>query len=449
MLTGCAIYTDQSDSQSTHGLDAHGTVLEISASETNFPPPIFPYVGSSSSCSTFMLQTDDAFLIGHNLDQGWETPGTIIINKRNIQKTGVSLFELLAGRKTPNPAITWTSRYGSVTFNAWGKEFIDGGINEVGLYIHEMSLLGTRFPEDEELPRMFMMQWMQYQLDNYASVEEVLSNLSTIALDGWFWHFFVSDQEGNTAVIEFLDGNLAVYTGDTMPIPVLCNTTYPDELANLESYAGFGGDKPVRLRHKGTQRFVQAAHMIRNTPQKVDSDYGFKILKILERSLTRWSIVIDANQGRVYFHTSQARKIKYFDIANLDFSPDTPVKMLDIHADLSGDVLEYFVDYSPKRNLRAAKEGIESTDSEDGLSTSIAQFGYVLDDLIERACAAANGGTCTSSLEDIETESGDDDIAADALSKPSQASNWPLWTLVPIFALLLSVSILLVLRKRR
>jgi hypothetical protein len=133
----------------------------------------------------------------------------------------------------------------------------------------------------------------------------------------------------------------------------------------------------------------------------------------------------------------------------LDFSPDTPVKMLDIHADLSGDVLEYFVDYSPKRNLRAAKEGIESTDSEDGLSTSIAQFGYVLDDLIERACAAANGGTCTSSLEDIETESGDDDIAADALSKPSQASNWPLWTLVPIFALLLSVSILLVLRKRR
>jgi hypothetical protein len=280
-------------------------------------------------------------------------------------------------------------------------------------------------------------------------VEEVLSNLSTIALDGWTWHFFVSDQEGNTAVIEFLDGNLAVYTGDTMPIPVLCNTAYPDELANLESYAGFGGEKPVRLQHKGTQRFVQAAYMIRNTPQKVDADYGFKILRTLERGLTRWSIIIDANQGRVYFHTSQARKIKYFDISHLDFSPDTPVKMLDIHADLCGDVLEYFVDYSPKRNLRAAKEGIQSTDSEGGLSTSIAQFGYVLDDLIERACAAANGEACTSSLVDVGTVGSDDDIAADALSKPRQTSNWLLWTSVSVLALLLSVSILLVLRKRR
>ena len=118
----------------------------------------------------------------------------------------------------------------------------------MGLYTHEMTLLGTRFPEDDERPRMFMMQWMQYQLDNYASVEEVLSNLSTIVLDGWTWPFFVSDREGNTAAIEFVDGDLNVYTGDSMPIPVLCNNAYPEELANLEGYAGFGGEKPVRLR---------------------------------------------------------------------------------------------------------------------------------------------------------------------------------------------------------
>ena len=449
MFTGCAISMDKSAMQSTYSFDPHGTVLETSTFETNPSSLILPSVGSSSSCSTFMLQTDDAFLIGHNLDQGWNTPGTIVINKRNVQKTSISLIEMLVGQKYLKQTISWTSRYGSVTFNAWGKEFIDGGINEAGLYIQEMSLLGTRFPEDDELPRMFMMQWMQYQLDNYASVEEVLSNLSSIVLDGWWWHFFVSDLEGNTAAIEFLDGNVTVYTGDSMPIPVLCNTAYPDELTNLEAYTGFGGEKPVRIWHKGTERFVHAAHMIQNTPKTVDSDYGFKILRSLERGLTQWSIVIDVNQGRVYFNTSQARKIKYFDMAYLDFSPDTPVKMLDIHADLSGDVLDYFVDYSPERNLRAAKEGIESTDSEGGLSTSIAQFGYVLDDLIDRACAAANGGTCTSSPADVETVGSNDDIAADALSKPSQAKNWPLWTLVPIFALLLSVSLLLVIRKLR
>ena len=153
-----------------------------------------PSVGIGSSCSTFMFRTDDAFLIGHNLDSGREVAGTIVINKRNVKKTGVSALELIVGIKPINPSIEWTSRYGSITFNAWGKEFIDGGINEAGLYIHEMTLLGTRFPEDDEVPRMFMMQWMQYQLDNYATVEEVLLNLSTIVLDGWTWHFFCFGQ---------------------------------------------------------------------------------------------------------------------------------------------------------------------------------------------------------------------------------------------------------------
>jgi choloylglycine hydrolase len=397
-----------------------------------------------------MLRTDDAFLIGHNLDNGRPVPGTIVINKRNVQKTGVSVYELLFGVKPPNPAIAWTSRYGSVTFNAWGKEFIDGGINEVGLYIHEMSLLGTRFPEDDERPRMFMMQWMQYQLDNYASVEEVLSNLSTMVLDGWAWHFFVSDREGNTAAIEFVDGVLTVYTGDSMPISVLCNRAYPEELANLERYAGFGGEQPVRLRDKRTERFVHAAHMIQNAPRSVDADYGFKILKTLERGLTQWSIVIDVNQARVYFRTSLGKQIKYVDMARLDFSSDTPVKMLDINAPLSGDVFDYFVDYSPERNLRAAKEGIESTDSvEQGLSRAMAPHGYTLGDLIDRACAVANGGSCASSPAGAETAGGVDAIAEDALSKPGQTRNWILWPLGAVLALLLSASLLLVHRNRR
>jgi choloylglycine hydrolase len=397
-----------------------------------------------------MLRTDEAFLIGHNLDSGREVPGTIVINKRNVQKTGVSLGELIVGRKLPNPAMAWTSRYGSVTFNAWGKEFIDGGINEVGLYIHEMTLLGTRFPEDAELPRMFMMQWMQYQLDNYASVEEVLSNLSTVVLDGWTWHFFVSDRDGNTAAIEFVDGDFNVYTNDSMPIPVLCNSAYPEELANLEDYASFGGEKPVRLRDKGTERFVHAAHMIRNAPQPVDADYGFEILKTLERGLTQWSIVIDVNQGRVYFRTSVGRRIKYFDMARLDFSSDTPVKMLDVNARLRGDVLDYFVDYSTERNRRAAKEGIESTDSyEQGLSSSLARFGYSLDDLIDRACAAANGRSCASSPPDADTAGGSDAIAEDALSKPSQTRGWILLPLGAVLTLLLSIPLLLVHRSGR
>jgi hypothetical protein len=190
--------------------------------------------------------------------------------------------------------------------------------------------------------------------------------------------------------------------------------------------------------------------MIRNAPETVDSEYGFKILRTLERGLTRWSIVIDVNQGRVYFHTNEGRKTKYFDMARLDFSPDTPVKILDVHADLKGDVLDYFVDYSPERNWRAAKEGIESADSDtQGFSTELARFGLGLDDLIDRTCAAANGGSCAPSPADAETSGGEDAIAVDALSKPSQTRNWILWPLGAVLALLLSASLLLVHRHRR
>jgi hypothetical protein len=156
------------------------------------------------------------------------------------------------------------------------------------------------------------------------------------------------------------------------------------------------------------------------------------------------------NQGRVYFRTSEGRKIKYFDMARLDFSPGTPVKMLDVHADLRGDVLDYFVDYSPERNRRAAREGIESTDSaEQGLSAAAARFGCGLDDLIDRACAAANGGSCASSPADAETAGSVDAIAEDALSKPSQTRDWILLPLGTVLALLLSASLLLVHRHRR
>jgi hypothetical protein len=112
--------------------------------------------------------------------------------------------------------------------------------------------------------------------------------------------------------------------------------------------------------------------------------------------------------------------------------------------------LDYFVDYSPERNWRAAKEGIESSDSyEQGFSRPMAEHGYGLDDLIDRACAAANGGSCAPSPADAETSGVVDAIAADALSKPSQTRTWILLPLGALLALLLSASLWLVHRHRR
>ena len=140
----------------------HNCILALSC--------ILFYPSASDACSTYMLREDSTFLIGHNLDMPYEIPGMVVVNKRGILKTNISWHEIATSRKPSPPTISWTSKYGSVTFNPLGREFPDGGINEAGLYIQEMTLAGTEFPEDDKRPRMFMMQWMQFQLDNYDRV---------------------------------------------------------------------------------------------------------------------------------------------------------------------------------------------------------------------------------------------------------------------------------------
>jgi len=108
------------------------------------------------SCSTFLLADDDNLFIGHNLDDNIDVPGMIVVNKRDKAKENVSWDELWPDpfwsrrSKTMGRKIHWRSRYGSVTYNTNGKEFIDGELNEAGLYVGEMNLLETQYPHRVE-----------------------------------------------------------------------------------------------------------------------------------------------------------------------------------------------------------------------------------------------------------------------------------------------------------
>jgi len=149
----------------------------------------------SKNCSTFMLKMDSIFFVGHNLDESPElhVPGLVCINKRNVYREGMTWYELIADppdykkssipfEEKPHPKISWMSKYGSITFNSEGLDFPDGGINEKGLAVFEMSLGNTKFKIDESKPTLFITLWIQYQLDNYATVDEVIQNINNINL---------------------------------------------------------------------------------------------------------------------------------------------------------------------------------------------------------------------------------------------------------------------------
>src|SRR5260370_24443882 len=70
------------------------------------------------SCTTFVLTSGHRVYLGKNLDWDWDD-GIVLVNQRNVQKRAFVLAE---------NAATWTSKYGSVTFNQFGREMPFGGM---------------------------------------------------------------------------------------------------------------------------------------------------------------------------------------------------------------------------------------------------------------------------------------------------------------------------------
>lgn len=341
----------------------------------------------SRACSTFMLSRGQELVAGHNLDLPRQVPGMIVINKRGVSKASCSWHELLTSEEPVSPRIGWVSKYGSVTFNPIGREFPDGGINEAGLSIHEMTLSETEYPEDDTVPCMFMAQWVQYVLDSFESVEQVLGSATQIVLDGWGWHFFVSDREEGCAIIEFLDGEPVIHAGQSVPVHALCNTQYAHEIEQLRGYKGFGGNQDIDLGDKNLPRFVHAAHMLGNLDAVAPAslvDYGFDILGTVERGITQWSYVIDVPQLRVYFRTSVAKKMKHLDLGAFDFSCETPVEVLDIDSGLTGDVSAHFSAHTPKINRQFIVKSFESAFSSPDFEEIIGSRCDSVDQFIDR-----------------------------------------------------------------
>jgi penicillin V acylase-like amidase (Ntn superfamily) len=320
------------------------------------------------SCSTFLLSAENALLVGHNLDDYCHVIGMVVVNKRGISKVNVSWNELCFGSFVKVPKIRWVSKYGSLTYNTRGVEFPDGGMNEAGLYIGEMNLFATRYPISKSLPRIYHNQWVQYLLDNFATVGEVLASLPALVVDGHSrWHFFAADATGASAVIEFLDGKAVVFTGNNMPYKFLCNTAYSKELESIKEYDGFGGLKPVLFGavEDGKSRFVRAAALFRkfaNTRRDDPLKEAFELLDEIRGDNNQWGMIYDVLKCRLYFRTVYVPTFRHVDFSAFDFSSGTPAMFLDINQDFAGEASKEFVAFDDSTNRANILLGFQEID---------------------------------------------------------------------------------------
>ena len=104
------------------GPKAHGAILLLSV--------VLALIASYEvlACSSFLLEKDGAYVAGRNLDSNKFTSGAVVVNNRGIRKESRSWNELAYGQEVENPHITWVSKYGSIAFNTFSRDFVDGGI---------------------------------------------------------------------------------------------------------------------------------------------------------------------------------------------------------------------------------------------------------------------------------------------------------------------------------
>jgi choloylglycine hydrolase len=348
---------------------------------------------TASACSTFKLQKGGELVYGHNLNQGdIGVLGLVFINRRGIFKLGRTWSELTTKERLHPSSHGWISRYGSVTFNVFGRDLPDGGMNEAGLYIWEMNEEAD-YPKDDRLPKLNQMHWMQYILDNYSTVEEAIRCASEIEIDGWGWHFFVGDAEGRTAAIAFIDGQVVVHTGEDMPVPGLFNTPYDRELELLKYYRGFGGWYEPALDDHRVPRFVKAAVMIREyQPAQDVVEYGFDMLDTLKvYDVPEWSILFDVRRRDVYFKTRINPERKSFSMDAIDFSNQSPVMMLNMDIEEGGDVLDQFRPYTNEEMRGFTEEFVVPILPEEFFTRG----GITLDEYLQRTSTHGDAAALT------------------------------------------------------
>ena len=297
-------------------------------------------------CSTFQLTGPGLVLFGRNYD--WQfSDALILVNKRAMGKTSYPR------RGDPGRPAQWVSKYGSLTFNVYGREFPTGGMNSAGLVVECMALYETAYPPPDE--RAYVASdsiWRQYILDNCATVEEALATLEQVRLAPLRGvlgtHMLVSDARGDCAVLEFLDQRAVIHQGPALPVHVLTNSPYEQSLHHLQQ-----GTDAVWDPGDSTIRFKRVARMIRDyRPASLEAGVGFafKVLEAVAADRTQWRIVYDQVGRRVYFLTKRNPAPRCIDLARLDFSCRSPVMMLDVDAPGRGEMSGAMAVYTPQAN---------------------------------------------------------------------------------------------------
>jgi choloylglycine hydrolase len=309
--------------------------------------------GAAQACSLVMwADNGKAVVVGRNMDWADPMPVDLWSLPRGINREG------RAGKNS----IRWTSRYGSVV--ASDRATTDG-MNEKGLSAHMLWLAEADYGQrDLSRPGLSVSMWAQYFLDNFSTVAEAVKATReppfqlvamTYEKRAMMLHLSLRDKTGDSVVIEYAGGKPKIY--HDRAYTVMTNSPpFDQQLAQLKTYKGFGGDKALPGTTDAADRFVRAAYYLQHLPKpasyreavggvlgvmrNVAQPFGTLDVQRPYVSATRWRTVADLTNGVYFFETSLSPNIVWVKFDELDMRKGAAVRRAGLmtNPDMVGDV---------------------------------------------------------------------------------------------------------------
>ena len=325
---------------------------------------LFTFVlsGDSESCTRVVYKgPNNTILTARSMDWESEIPANLWIMPRGTERSGE------AG---PN-SVKWKSKYGSIVTSSFNIASSDG-MNEKGLVANMLWLVESKYSEfDGSQKGLSIALWAQYVLDNFATVEEAVSEISkrefavvSTVIPGTdiftSIHLSISDAKGDNAIFEYIDGQLVIH--HSMDYTVMTNSpVFEKQLALDDYWKQIGGTVMLPGTNRAADRFARASFYITAVLQTDEIQkavaavfsvirncsvpFGFSTPNEPNISSTRWRTVSDQKNRVYYFENVLTPNTFWVDITKADFSENAPVKMLKLENNeiYTGDALSSFV----------------------------------------------------------------------------------------------------------
>lgn len=288
---------------------------------------------------------DNLIVTGRTMDWKEDIMSNLYVFPRGIQRAGYNKGE----------TVTWTSKYGSVIATGYDIGTCDG-MNEKGLVASLLFLPESVYKRlGDKRPVMGISIWTQYVLDNFATVREAVDELKKeiFRIDApqmpngsaSTLHLAITDNTGNTAVLEYLDGKLEIHEGKEYQV-MTNSPKYSSQLAINDYWKEIGGLQMLPGTNRSSDRFVRASFYIHAIPQTPDARIAVpSVLSVMRNvsvpfgittpgkphiSSTRWRSVCDQKNKVYYFDNVLTPNLFWLDLKEIDFSPKAKIKKLSL-----------------------------------------------------------------------------------------------------------------------